>query len=60
MRKSKPFSVALAAFGLVAAAFVALAAAASPTLDRIKASGAISFGYRDNAVPFSYKDRKAG
>jgi len=54
---------------LIAAAFLALgiagtgapsgvAAAASPTLDRIKETGAISFGYRDNAVPFSYKDRE--
>ena len=34
-----------------------VAAADSPTLNRIKATGTITFGYRDNAVPFSYKDR---
>ena len=31
--------------------------AQSPTLNRIKATGTITFGYRDNAVPFSYQDR---
>ncbi len=31
--------------------------AESPTLNRIKATGTITFGYRDNAVPFSYKNR---
>ena len=31
----------------------AMAPAASPTLDRIKASGTITFGYRDGAAPFS-------
>jgi ABC-type amino acid transport substrate-binding protein len=35
----------------------AVATADSPTLNRIKATGTITFGYRDNAVPFSYKDR---
>ena len=30
-----------------------VAAAQSPTLNRIKATGTITFGYRDNAVPFS-------
>ena len=34
-----------------------MAAAASPTLDRIKASGTITFGYRDGAAPFSAKQR---
>ena len=38
-------------------AFPGVAAAQSPTLNRIKATGTITFGYRDNAVPFSYKDR---
>ena len=37
--------------------FSAVATAQSPTLNRIKATGTITFGYRDNAVPFSYKDR---
>lgn len=43
---------------LVAAWLVAgIAAAASPTLDRIKASGTVTFGYRDGAAPFSAKQR---
>ena len=33
------------------------AAAASPTLDRIKQKGVITFAYRDGAAPFSFKDR---
>lgn len=33
------------------------AAAASPTLDRIKATGTITFAYRDGAAPFSFKAR---
>lgn len=32
-------------------------AIAGPTLDRIKASGRIEMGYRDDAAPFSFKDR---
>jgi len=35
----------------------AAAMAASPTLDRIKASGSITFGYRDGSAPFSAKQR---
>src|SRR5216117_1962672 len=43
---------------LVAAWLVAgIATAASPTLDRIKASGNVTFGYRDGAAPFSAKQR---
>jgi len=43
---------------LVAAWLVAgTAIAASPTLERIKASGSITFGYRDGAAPFSAKQR---
>src|SRR5258708_20939919 len=34
-----------------------VAEAASPTLDRIKASGAVAFAYRDGAAPFSFKGR---
>jgi ABC-type amino acid transport substrate-binding protein len=34
------------------------ASAASPTLDRIKEKGAITFAYRDGAAPFSFKDRE--
>ena len=45
---------------LVSAACCLLAGpahASSPTLDRIKASGTITFGYRDGAAPFSAKQR---
>jgi ABC-type amino acid transport substrate-binding protein len=58
MRTSVLFSAALVAMGIALAGVRPDAAAASPTLDRIKATGAITFGYRDNAVPFSYKDRE--
>ena len=47
------FLVSLVAAWLVAG----MAAAASPTLERIKASGTITFGYRDGAAPFSAKQR---
>jgi glutamate/aspartate transport system substrate-binding protein len=57
MRKSGPVSAAFLGAALAAALLLQEAAAASPTLDRIKATGAITFGYRDNAVPFSFKDR---
>ena len=45
---------------LVATALVAgtPAATASPTLDRIKEKGGITFAYRDGAAPFSFKDRE--
>jgi ABC-type amino acid transport substrate-binding protein len=52
---------------LLAAAHIAFASGAtlvagsadaqSPTLNRIKATGTITFGYRADAVPFSYQDR---
>jgi len=58
MRKSALFPAALFALGVLCAGVGLPALAASPTLDRIKESGAISFGYRDNAMPFSYKDRE--
>jgi ABC-type amino acid transport substrate-binding protein len=58
MRRFSPFAVAVIALGIAgASAFAGIAAAQSPTLNRIKATGTITFGYRDNAVPFSYKDR---
>ena len=47
------FLVSLVAAWLVAAT----ANAASPTLERIKASSTITFGYRDGAAPFSAKQR---
>jgi len=58
MRNSAFLTAALLASGIVCAGLPPGAAAASPTLDRIKETGAITFGYRDNAVPFSYKDRE--
>jgi len=52
----------MAAFRVLSAVIVAsllagAAAAASPTLERIKASGTVTFGYRDAAAPFSAKQR---
>jgi ABC-type amino acid transport substrate-binding protein len=44
--------VLLAAFALCGES-----GAASPTLDRIKASGTITFGYREGAAPFSARQR---
>ena len=52
-------STAVVALGALFAALVpAPVAAASPTLDRIRQTGAIAFGYRDGAPPFSYQDRE--
>ena len=42
---------------LVCCVVAPLNAAASPTLDRIRDSGTITFAYRDHAAPFSYTDR---
>ena len=42
---------------LVCCVVAPLIAAASPTLDRIRDSGTITFAYRDHAAPFSYTDR---
>lgn len=47
--------IGLAALVLVVAP--APPAFAGPTLDRVKASGTIAMGYRDDAAPFSFKDR---
>ena len=48
-------------FGFVALAFACLAASlpalAGPTLDRIRATGTVQMGYREDSAPFSYKDR---
>lgn len=50
--------IAAAAVALAAAgAGVGIAAAASPTLDRIKATGTVTFAYRDGAPPFSFRAR---
>ena len=57
MRIFTLFAAAQIAVGIGAGIVPADATAQSPTLNRIKATGTISLGYRDNAVPFSYKDR---
>ena len=57
MRIFTLFAAAQIAFALGASTFSESAAAQSPTLNRIKATGTITFGYRNNAVPFSYQDR---
>jgi ABC-type amino acid transport substrate-binding protein len=46
-----------AAAALIGPALSTITLAASPTLDRIKEKGAITFAYRDGAEPFSFKDR---
>ena len=52
MAAFRALSVVIAALSLAGAA-----AAASPTLDRIKANGFVTFGYRDAAAPFSVRQR---
>ena len=42
---------------LLVCCVAAQACAASPTLERIRDSGTITFAYRDHAAPFSYTDR---
>jgi ABC-type amino acid transport substrate-binding protein len=42
---------------LIAASLLAGIAMASPTLDRIKATGTVTFGFRDAAPPFSVRQR---
>jgi ABC-type amino acid transport substrate-binding protein len=44
-------------FVIAACLFAGAASAASPTLDRIKASGTVIFGYRAAAAPFSVRQR---
>ena len=54
-----PFSCGAAAFALAFAALLPLSAAQaqeSDTLAKIKASGAITFGYRESSFGFSYLD----
>ena len=57
MRKQVLYFTALVALGVACAIVVHEAAAASPTLDRIKERGAIVLSYRNGAPPFSFKDR---
>lgn len=47
----------LPTLALVVGSMQAALPAAAATLDRIKESGAVTFGYRDGAEPFSFKDR---
>jgi len=42
---------------VVASGIAGATAAASPTLDRIKSTGVVTFAYRDGAAPFSFKGR---
>jgi polar amino acid transport system substrate-binding protein/glutamate/aspartate transport system substrate-binding protein len=59
MPKSSLVSAVVVALGVACAGLAPVpAGAASPTLDRIKQTGAITFGYRDGAPPFSYRDRE--
>ncbi len=58
MRTHVLFSAALVAFGIAFIGPAREAAAASPTLDRIKETGKIVFSYRNGAPPFSFKDRE--
>jgi len=51
-----PLRAALVVVAAIAGA-LAGAAFAGPTLDRIRATGTIELGYRDDAAPFSYRDR---
>jgi glutamate/aspartate transport system substrate-binding protein len=52
MRLFRLFVAAQMALALGASIVAQGALAQSPTLNRIKATGTITFGYRDNAVPF--------
>jgi ABC-type amino acid transport substrate-binding protein len=57
MTAMRRFLIPLAALVLACLTLAASASAASPTLDRIREKGAITFAYRDGAAPFSFKDR---
>jgi polar amino acid transport system substrate-binding protein/glutamate/aspartate transport system substrate-binding protein len=59
MPKSRSYFVVVIALGIAGAVLpLAPAAAASPTFDRIRHAETITFGYREGAAPFSYKDRE--
>ncbi len=55
MRRTLFLTVAL---GFAGSVFCLPTSAASTTLDRIRDTGTITFGYREGAQPFSYKDRE--
>ena len=52
-----PTLLRLSSFSIAVTFMAGVAAAASPTLDRIKATGTVTFAYRDGAAPFSFKAR---
>lgn len=57
MKQSVSIRVAaLMAMSLGAGSALAVDVAASPTLSKIKSSGAISIGHRTSSIPFSYYD----
>jgi glutamate/aspartate transport system substrate-binding protein len=58
MRAHLRIPIASLAAALVLHVAVSSAAAPSPTLDRIKEARAITLGYRNDAAPFSFKDRE--
>jgi ABC-type amino acid transport substrate-binding protein len=57
MIRRSPFGLAFAVVFLAVFATAVEAAAPSPALDRIKANGYVTFGFRDAAAPFSVKQR---
>ncbi|MEO8303911.1 MAG: amino acid ABC transporter substrate-binding protein [Betaproteobacteria bacterium] len=58
MRLSAQYAAALVAIGMATFGPVPAASAAPTTLDKIKETKSIAFGYRDGAAPFSFKDRE--
>lgn len=56
-RNQKNWTGALAAACLALAIALPALAQASPTLDRIKATGKITLAFRNNAAPISFRDR---
>jgi ABC-type amino acid transport substrate-binding protein len=57
MIRRSPFGLAFAVVFLAVFATAVEAAAPSPALDRIKEARAITLGYRNDAAPFSFRDR---
>lgn len=59
MNASRSMLLAVPAALAVLAAPAAVAQTPSSTLDKVKASGAITVAYRESSIPFSYLDDKA-
>jgi ABC-type amino acid transport substrate-binding protein len=57
MRCSPIPKIVACVLGAAAALCAANALAASPTLDGVKSTRSITFAFRDNAAPFSFRDR---